>query len=202
MGNYHGRRKPDPVRDAEMARLYRGGMKCAEIAPMFGLTRSAVSLIFRNMGQKRPSSAKDIAFAAKYGYDQSLFESGAQMRLAHKRFIQQRCRAHDRAVAWELTLQEWWEIWTLSGQWAARGRSCAESAVMSRRGDIGPYSKGNVYITTLAANFAESWKSAPNRFAHRRLSRSESVKANDVSACPNGRVITAHKSCAEMFHAV
>lgn len=101
----------------------------------------------------RPSP--DERFATRMGCSLSDFESSDQMRLARQRFIEQRWRATQRKVGWELTFIEWWRIWQKSGLWSVRGRSNGESAVMARFGDEGPYSKENVHITSLSNNFAE-----------------------------------------------
>lgn len=46
---------------------------------------------------------------------------------------------------WQLTFEEWWKIWQNSGHWEERGVGL-DKYQMCRYGDIGPYSKDNVYI--------------------------------------------------------
>lgn len=104
---------------------------------------------------------KHKRFAARIGCSLDDFASVDQMRLARKRFVEQRHRAVEREIEWLLSFSEWWAIWKESGLWELRGRDKGESAVMARNGDSGPYSKHNVRIVTLAENFAEYWGSKP-----------------------------------------
>lgn len=68
-------------------------------------------------------------------------------------FSMQRASAKQRGIGWELTLWQWWTIWHDTGRWNERGPS-AHEYVMCRRGDVGPYAIGNVFIET--ANFNHS----------------------------------------------
>jgi hypothetical protein len=45
----------------------------------------------------------------------------------------------------ELTFDEWWQIWSSSGHWHERGQHRGQY-VMARFGDRGPYAVGNVAI--------------------------------------------------------
>lgn len=112
------------------------------------------------------SAGKHDRFAERIGCSLADFASPEQMRLAHRRFNEQRRRARQRGIEWRLTFAEWWGVWKESGLWEQRGRKRGTSAVMARIGDIGAYAKGNVRIVTLAENFAESWISKPNRDCH------------------------------------
>lgn len=71
------------------------------------------------------------------------------------RFMRQQANAKARGIDWELTFEDWWKIWDESGKWDQRGRE-ADSYCMSRRQDIGPYSKDNVVIKRVADNSQES----------------------------------------------
>jgi len=113
------------------------------------------NIAIRQIVGKAPLLTKTEKFVRKTECNPADFESPEQMRIARQRFVEQRGRARQRGIGWELTFEEWWGIWRSSGQWAARGRDHAQAAVMARRGDVGPYSKENVYITTLVANFDE-----------------------------------------------
>jgi len=74
---------------------------------------------------------------------------------AKRKFWGQRQAARQRGIAWDMTLEEWWAIWSASGQWGQRGRG-AGCYVMARKGDVGPYAVGNVRIITHAENVAEA----------------------------------------------
>lgn len=70
---------------------------------------------------------------------------------AKKKFRQQRSGAKKRGIGWELTFDQWWDIWTQSGKWSDRGRG-ALRCCMARKLDRGPYAVGNVYIATNSIN--------------------------------------------------
>lgn len=114
--------------------------------------------------------AKDNRFAKRLGCALTDFDSADQMRVAARKFSEQRRSADQRGIEWKLTFAEWWGIWKESGRWESRGNSRSTSAVMARTGDIGPYSKDNVRIATLAENFAEAWVTCPKRDTHPRKS--------------------------------
>jgi hypothetical protein len=67
--------------------------------------------------------------------------------------------AKDRGVGFELTFEQWWEIWNERPHWWARRGNRAGCYVMCRRGDVGPYAVGNVYIGTFSRNIRERNKS-------------------------------------------
>ena len=72
-----------------------------------------------------------------------------------------------RNIPFLLTFDEWCTIWRESGKLAERGH-CVGQYVMARTGDKGPYAVGNVRITTVSDNHAESWELKPDRHRHRR----------------------------------
>ena len=67
---------------------------------------------------------------------------------------QQRNNARQRGIPWALNLAEWWNVWQESGKWEARGRGHAHY-VMSRVGDCGAYTLGNVFIQLADQNTRE-----------------------------------------------
>ncbi len=117
---------------------------------------------------KKSAASRAANSMAALGAIASEFDSSEQMRVAAKRFQDHRSRAVERGIAFEFTFMQWWRVWKESGRWDERGRKRADSYVMARPGDKGPYSVGNVYITTLSQNFIESWRTSPGRMNHRR----------------------------------
>jgi hypothetical protein len=75
-------------------------------------------------------------------------------REARKKYQIQRGQAKLRGIAWEFTLESWWQVWASSGKWEQRGRG-SEQYQMARNGDAGPYSPSNVRIVTHAENNRE-----------------------------------------------
>ena len=76
-------------------------------------------------------------------------EKGLRAYCAH------RAGARRRGIEFLFTLPEWWAWWQLDGRWSRRGLG-AQSLVMARRGDLGPYCASNVYPATHAENLRES----------------------------------------------
>lgn len=80
-----------------------------------------------------------------------------------------------RGILFLLTFEEWLDIWVKSRKLSQRGRT-AEKYCMSRFGDVGPYSIGNVEIVTFSQN--ESSK---------KISDSQRQK---ISAAMTGRIVS------------
>ena len=77
-----------------------------------------------------------------------------------------RCAAL-RTVGFELTFEEWWDIWQKSGHWEERGK-CKGQYVMSRVGDLGPYKVGNVFIQLASQNVVDG-TTRPDSLLRRKL---------------------------------
>ena len=76
-------------------------------------------------------------FAETHGYPKEVFQA----------FLRQYLRSVKRGIAWEFTLQEWWEWWQQDDRWANRG-SGRDEFVMARFADEGPYNRTNTYCAT------------------------------------------------------
>lgn len=68
---------------------------------------------------------------------------------ARQEFASQRSGAARRGIGWELTFDQWLDIWAESGHYAKRGPT---GYVMARKWDDGPYAIGNVEIQTAQEN--------------------------------------------------
>ena len=66
----------------------------------------------------------------------------------------QKRKAKRRKIEWNLTFDEWWNIWQESGKWDERGCN-SEQYVMCRTGDIGAYELGNIRIDKAINNTLE-----------------------------------------------
>lgn len=75
-------------------------------------------------------------------------------------FFRQKRSAGQRGIDWCMTFPEWCRVWDESGKVALRGRGRGRYC-MSRKGDAGPYSVGNVRIITNEENIAESYQIRP-----------------------------------------
>lgn len=75
-------------------------------------------------------------------------------------FARQKSMAKVRGIEWQLTFEEWWNIWEQSGKYEQRGRGAGKYC-MSRKGDVGPYAVNNVMIKTIDDNNREAHKGKP-----------------------------------------
>jgi hypothetical protein len=82
------------------------------------------------------------------------------VKLAKKRYTEQKGQAKKRCIDWLFTFESWCDIWLESEKWDQRGRGKGKY-VMARKGDIGPYSADNVDIITHGANISEGNKGIP-----------------------------------------
>lgn len=72
-------------------------------------------------------------------------------------FCQQKQNAKIRNIKFELSFPQWYEIWSQSGKLGVRGKG-RNGYVMSRYGDMGAYSIGNVEIISAVQNNRDTWK--------------------------------------------
>ena len=79
------------------------------------------------------------------------------MTIYKQRYFEHRQNANHRGIPFELTFDEWLQIWQDSGKWELRGKGKG-SYVMSRIGDAGPYAIDNVYINSQEENAADTNK--------------------------------------------
>lgn len=64
----------------------------------------------------------------------------------------QRNGARQRGIEWLFTYESWWAVWKDDFHRRGPGR---DDLCMARHGDEGPYSPGNVYLTTNGRNSAD-----------------------------------------------
>ena len=107
-------------------------------------------------------------------------------------------RAAKRGIDFELTYEQWMEIWLASGQILNRGMELGQY-VMGRNNDTGPYAIGNVSIITGAQNvhdanirlspgFHKRWTD------ERRQAHSEALTGRTVSDETRTRMSEAAKA--------
>lgn len=80
-----------------------------------------------------------------------------------------------RGIEWGFDLLSWLRTWIDSGHWGGRRKG---GYVMARKGDIGPYSAENVYITTSAQNVQDGWANRPVRVGSKRSLRFKATKGS------------------------
>lgn len=76
----------------------------------------------------------------------------------------QYANARQRGIPFEMTLAEWWGLWSQDDNWSYRGTN---GLVMARIGDQGPYKIGNVEIVHCTVNL-QSVARATRRAAGRK----------------------------------
>lgn len=157
----------DPRSD-RMAELYRGGQTFAEIGQLFDLSWERVrQLVAHDHGlgrldggahkkiqlrKERKLATRNVDCLSKYG---CTFDDYRKIRgeAAHK-FYSQKTAARKRGIGWGINLWQWWTVWQESGKWALRGRG--QGYAMCRKGDVGPYAVGNVFIGLATDNSSEA----------------------------------------------
>lgn len=77
-----------------------------------------------------------------------------EIRVAKIKFRYQRSRANQRGIPFLLTFEQWYEWWQSTGHWHERGNTKGKY-VMSRYGDLGPYSLDNIFCQTTEDNTRE-----------------------------------------------
>ncbi len=199
--------KTKQARTEQMVSLYRQGKVLDDIAPLFGLTRERVRQIIRAAGvqsdegggrlrtlqrirgriqakvelaEKRERRARSY-YGCTYAELQALGPLLIKTSPAHK-FRQQKCNARRRKIQWNLTLPEWWRIWSESGKWSERGQG---SFCMSRYGDTGPYSVENVHIITSSENIKEYQETPRAKENWARVKLIQATRSKD-GPCRNG----------------
>lgn len=168
-------------RAASMLALYRAGYTLQQIGDQQGITRERVrQLMAKHFGvnhadggahvlavknEARRRTRRNDRCLRKYGCSWEQMAEVKKVSRAMKKagrgffsrpmgaFTSQRHNAGNRGIGFELTFWQWWCIWQESGHWAERGRG--QGYVMCRRGDVGPYAVGNVFIAKAAENSAE-----------------------------------------------
>lgn len=170
----------DP-RAEEMAALYKSGQTLKQIGDAYGVTRERVRQILRaRTTVTRHEGGQSVAVAIKrkkrqWELDEKTLRrlgitwdeyrrflaigreyaaQGKPYRSPLRAFISQHRAAIRRGIGWELTFGQWWQLWTASGRWSERGRG--NSYMMCRKGDVGPYAVGNVFIATGCENSSQA----------------------------------------------
>jgi DNA-binding CsgD family transcriptional regulator len=156
-------------RAASMAALYRDGYTLEQIGQQYGITRERVRQLMTKhvgirhsdggqavvAGRKRVQhdAARNARCLVKWGCSWPEYVAIRDMVKPTRAYASQMRNAARRGIGWELTLWQWWTIWQQSGHWPERGRG--SGYVMCRKGDLGPYAVGNVFIATAAENSSE-----------------------------------------------
>lgn len=102
-------------------------------------------------------------------------------REARAAYRGQKAHASKRGIPFRMTFEEWAHEWWLSGVWSARGRG-ASSYAMCRKGDLGAYEVGNVYIATNRQNAQDKakFRAADEMLAIRCLAETPRTVPPDV----------------------
>lgn len=138
----------------KMSEMFKAGYTLQQIGNSYGISRQRVQALISRLGVTRDDGGSDLKKAEEYG-----FASLEDLRSYLDRYPgccakyrQQRQNASMRGVDWEFNLKSWLDAW--GDRWSKRGRG-GESLVMCRIGDIGPYSKDNVYIASCGQNASD-----------------------------------------------
>lgn len=158
------------VRRAAIAEAYKSGLTMEEVGAKFEIGKQAVYMILRKEGVSKSDGGKRKRFELKsaaldeqrnaeclkrWGCTWEQFSPLAKIKGPNRpvaRFGDHRKNASHRGIKFELTFWQWWTIWQDSGRWAERGK---QGYVMCRKGDLGPYAVGNVFIALGTENSSD-----------------------------------------------
>ena len=74
--------------------------------------------------------------------------------ITNTKYLNHKHSAKKRGIPFELSFEQWYDIWQQSGKWEQRGRG-KDAYVMSRIGDKGGYTLNNVFIQSNSNNVIE-----------------------------------------------
>lgn len=116
-----------------------------------------------------------------------------------KAYDDHRRHALDRGIGWQISYEEWLELWLESGKWPQRGKVKGKYQ-MCRYGDTGPYNIKNCYIGTVEQNQEDKAKidiRAINSIVFEYLSSNktqyEVAKEFDVDQSYVSRLVNQHR---------
>lgn len=95
-------------------------------------------------------------------------------------FTIHKSNARRRGIDFQLTFEQWWNVWRRSGHWDQRGNRRG-AYVMSRHGDVGAYAVGNVSIIPFCTNAVVSNKT---RVRKRHTARTTTVMFDGTPVPP------------------
>jgi hypothetical protein len=171
----------------EIERLFIGGLTMREIASQAGVTSQRIQQILSKRGLNSTNGGASIVRnARKEARLRQEQEKIAEMesryhivfgcrrdecldapKSAERQFKKQRRNSSARGVSFEMSFADWWAVWSASGKYDERGQG---KYVMARKGDAGPYKKGNVYICSSSQNTKDSYVNKP--FSERKRAAS------------------------------
>lgn len=179
------------VRNEEILSIFKTGATYLEIATRYKISGERVRQIIDNFKKKTSLSGgieirrvilerkrkeknkidlqkKKSYIRKKYGISLDEFKAicnqygnSSGSASPFKKFNSHKANSIKRGIPFLFSFSEWFDAWIKSGKFEQRGRGFGY--VMARYGDVGPYSKDNVYICTAAQNTADQYKSGKER---------------------------------------
>lgn len=113
---------------------------------------------------------------------------------ARRAYYSQKSAARQRGIAFELSFEEWWDIWLSSGRWEQRG-SRAGQYCMARKLDRGGYSVGNVDIVTVFDNVVTRMEVQRDRKLRRRVGTKVSAWTEHTSSIEDLLIEEQEQEC-------
>lgn len=169
--NLHALNDARKARRTAIVAAYKSGLTLGQVGLKFGTSGQAIYNILRKEGVSKSEGGKrkryEIKRAAlderrnaecltRWGCTWEQFSPLANIKGPNRpvaRYGDHRNNAANRRVEFELNFWQWWTIWQESGRWDQRGKP---GYVMCRKGDIGPYAVGNVFIAHSTENSSNS----------------------------------------------
>lgn len=86
----------------------------------------------------------------------------------YRAYAAQRNGARLRSIEWQFTFSSWWAIWRDYFHLRGTGKN---NLCMAREKDEGPYSPGNVYLTTNLGNLLDYRNKCPRAIERRKAAK-------------------------------
>ena len=123
------------------------------VIDQWGVNRTTVAGWIRKTGHFKMRHTHRVSVELHSGLSEPKFPARARSK-PYVGFQGHKSDAKKRGVRWELSLEQWCNIWRQSGKWEQRG--CRHDCyVMCRKGDVGPYSVDNVFIALARQNSSD-----------------------------------------------
>lgn len=131
----------------------------AEVAAAWGVTPSCVYLWIKQgiikLNRQGFIQNKSRPVIRSRGRPKNSWNfTSSQWRSAYRKYQAHKASTPSRGIAFELTFEQWVDVWVTSGHWHERGNRVGQY-VMSRKHDDGAYAVGNVRIAPVIENLIE-----------------------------------------------
>jgi hypothetical protein len=155
---------------------YISGQTLQEIGDTFECSRENIRLILRDFDMSRNTGGAHVRHQKRtYNLERDkVLSKKVRVALFHGcsleeyeklktvkpdpvvAYVKSKNASISRNIKWDISLLDWWNIWTLSGKWNQRGVGHGKF-VMGRKNYDGAYEKDNVFVTECVGYISDYW---------------------------------------------